>query len=1235
MIKFFGVSADDIERLDQFTLPALMKKILRTELTILRLKQSELTLSLNINDPDGGLDAFLGIDVPNDHPWLPEGKSGWQFKASTFSITDASKEVLTAKKTLKPRIKKLLDNNETYVLVIGGKDYVPTDLEARKNAIEEEFKNQGYPLAKVKVFSSGQIADWSSSLPSVIASLKQGADIFKDFSEWQKLIGLKPFVAGGERTKIIDNVRDAIQKNQNAVRTTIIRLVGLSGVGKTRLAYECLNIDYLKEIVLYLESPDGLNSGLNWISRNVETKLILVIDECTHEKFVQLAREAESIGGRFTLITLDRDIDNPRDAKDFHRILNPLDKTSSEELIKKTVPGLPENARIKIVEFSEGFPEILIMLGENFAFHPDILSASTLNAIGVNEVLDRIIVGRSLGPFFVPAVRKVLTALSLFKRIGWDDDLAVQGRKVCELLNIDWTDAREIVANQENRKLVARAGRYRYVTPLPLAINLSSTWLQAMDTSSIQDFFDKLGNPEVQRAFQERLAESGYTSYSKNMIQSFLSKFNYDTLNSSHGSEIFLNLSKADHSFSMYILNQIFSDRSIDDLLKFKAGRRNVIWALQKIAWWKDTFADSSKLLLRLAVAENEEWSNNATGAFIALFQTYLGGTEVPIWERFSVLDDALVVGDEATKKIVLKAIGASLQFTHAIRSGGAEEQGTVVPPPEWNPRVVSDIKHAVSSAFALIDKAFRLPQHEIQLLAARLILDNSRELVFVGFSKEYLERLCFIQKTFPELEDEVIRNIETIIYFDGKQMPSSILTEIERFRDNIVNDSYHSLLVRYVKANVFEDQLDDRDKALHNKIRELAATAISSPEKLDKELPWLMETQGIQTYLFGKTLGEFDIENKWLKRLLDLKGSISQGSLLFFSGYLSALKSRDTELYREVLIAWSNDEQIQAKFTLELIWRSGSSDWDAQFILNMLKEHKIRPDEIQVLTYGAWFRNVNQEIFADFLKEFNNLSDEGSASAILGIMDQFIESNESFIMKEKEVILDILQKTYRHKDAMEEHYWNKLVKKLTERIPDAGPILVELALKQLSGNYHIDEELKKYMRQALKSNPQGTWLKIKEVLNSDTMASWRMVELIRGGISFGDNNSVSLFSLLPEEELRQWLNENPNNAPLLIARMIPLREAEPKLHPMARELILKYSSVPKIRKALLDNWYTEGYIGKESDHLKYKLSVIETWAKDDESVISSWAKEEEIRIRARIKQRELIEAERNKSITF
>jgi len=145
----------------------------------------------------------------------------------------------------------------------------------------------------------------------------------------------------------------------------------------------------------------------------------------------------EGIGGRITFISLDYDIDRSRDPIDMPIILKKLDDDALDELIQLTVPGLPEMARRKIVEFSEGYPKIAVRLSEHFSSHPDILSPDTLSKLTMDDLFDRMIAGRHTEDSEINKIKKVLTAISLFKRLGWDNELSEQGKKACELLGLE------------------------------------------------------------------------------------------------------------------------------------------------------------------------------------------------------------------------------------------------------------------------------------------------------------------------------------------------------------------------------------------------------------------------------------------------------------------------------------------------------------------------------------------------------------------------------------------------------------------------------------------------------------------------------------------------------------------------------------------------------------------------------------------------------------------------------
>jgi hypothetical protein len=1228
MFRPFQVQKEEIERLTPSSFPDLMKKILRTELTVLKLKQAGLVLSMDINDPDGGLDAYIGNEIPEGHPWIPSGKSGWQFKAqSGFSVAEVTNEVVNSEKNaLKPEIKKILDAQGTYVLVFGGKDYVPADLKEREERLAETISSMGYPEGKSKILSSGQIADWASSLPPVVAYLQPERENFKDFLEWQKsIVANRVFVPDSARQKAILGVRQAIIDNQNKDSATIIRLVGLSGVGKTRLAYECINADNLREIVLYLESPEKLPpSRFNVIAQNDEVRVILVIDECPHNKFVELAREAESIGGRMTLISLDYDIDQPRPAQDKHIILDPLDQAASEELIKKTVPDLPENARKKIAEYSEGFPLILIRLSLNFNLQPEFLSPTSLASLGINDILNKIIAGRGESAFELGEIRTTLTAISLFKRLGWDEELNGQGQKVCELHGIDWMKARLIVEEQERRKLVVKRGRYRYVTPLPLAINLASTWLSSMDTATVEGYFGNLPDVETKKAFLERLADFGYTEFAKEISRGFLSSFDFKSLDTSIGSEIFLTLSKTDHKYSMEVLETALSSIPRDRLLNFKAGRRNIIWTLEKIAWWPDTFHWAARLLLKLADAENETWSNNATGIFAQLFQTFLGGTSVPAWERHSVLEEALDSGIKSLQNIALKGLNAAFNLQHATRNMIAEEQGTVILPPEWNPKTREDLRKSVSSALTLLDKAMKLSDSEIQSEAIKVFLYHVRILLAHGFTEEIMARLESTRTQSPESEKELIKTVESVIHYDSKRLPKEITERVRDFREKLIGNEFDGLMKRYVKSALLEDQLEENREAVAKVLRKLVDASIESPEKLRNELAWLVTNEAENGYAFGQILGESDKDYYWLDIIFKALKEAENPSVFFLGGYLFAVKSRNEDLWEETLYKCHEDE-ILKKFLLEIIWRSGTSDKAVELIIKMLKNQEIEPQKIRLFTYGAWFNKVSKENFTEFLEIYYKIEDGKYAPTLLGIIQQYVDAHPHFIDQAKTIMLAYLTQHEifsSSQDVMTMYYWDNLSNKLMDRFGDTLPRFLDLVLDILAKNHdaNVEPYFRKKLEYSLKNDAENTWQKVSKALLAHDRRAFTLIHLIK--------DDHSLIGLIPEAKLWEWVKENPKQALYVLARMIPLHESEPLLHPFARKLLLEYPSDEDIASELSANWYEETGVGSISQRYEQKLSIAEKWAEDPETPVANWARREVEDLKKQIEDARRQEAE-------
>ena len=98
------------------------------------------------------------------------------------------------------------------------------------------------------------------------------------------------------------------------------------------------------------------------------------------------------------------------------------------------------------------------------------------------------------------------------------------------------------------------------------------------------------------------------------------------------------------------------------------------------------TFKNGARLLLDLALAENETWANNATGQFAGLFPMILGGTAADGESRLTVLREAAAVEDPAQREIVANALIAGTETIHFTRVIGAETRGSSPSLESWRP---------------------------------------------------------------------------------------------------------------------------------------------------------------------------------------------------------------------------------------------------------------------------------------------------------------------------------------------------------------------------------------------------------------------------------------------------------------------------------------------------------------------------------------------------------------------
>jgi hypothetical protein len=144
----------------------------------------------------------------------------------------------------------------------------------------------------------------------------------KSFSVWSKTPEFErySFISVEARTQVIIECRELLKLPQKCTR-----IVGLSGLGKTRTAFEIFKDDvYLQDLVVYIDAVNVSNiTGLlsEWISSGL--RKVIVVDNCDANIHKQIQKEVCRTDSQLSLLTLDYNLERVSNTTfEFH--LKPL-----------------------------------------------------------------------------------------------------------------------------------------------------------------------------------------------------------------------------------------------------------------------------------------------------------------------------------------------------------------------------------------------------------------------------------------------------------------------------------------------------------------------------------------------------------------------------------------------------------------------------------------------------------------------------------------------------------------------------------------------------------------------------------------------------------------------------------------------------------------------------------------------------------------------------------------------
>lgn len=1202
MMNPFSIDHKTIKNLGPEELVNLLRRLLEKEALKAGISSENIIVSGDIYTNDGGIDAKI-VGAPTGFEWLPGGSSGWQSKAENLGKTKARRTPYPKKgaRNLSPGVIRLLEENGTYVLVCGKKD--PPDTEAWARAIEEEFEKKGYPGGKARVYGAGQLASWAQKYPGIVIDIQPALQPCKSHHRWslQSDIQTSPFIPDEIRKIEIEKIRD---KLTNTSAQHIVRITGNSGVGKSRMVFEALNVKPLKDTVVYVPEAERASQALvTYLGESNLSKIILVVDDCDidqHDKLVKSCSEYVKI---VSLITLYPENDETDKSGQYQIRLKPLDNLASKALLDIIASKLPDEAKTKIVKMAEGYPQALSLIAENLGADPDIYSPDFLNKIGVSDMMERLIIGRrNRHSEQIRKTRRLLMELGLFVKLGWDDEVSSQGRIVCDRIGMTDSEAREIVAEEVNRGLVRKIGRYRSLTPQPLIIYLAAKWFKTYSCQDVKRLVDSLKNSSAILSFFERLSLLGQIEEASECAAQLLLDHNFWSSDfgilSEVGANIFYSLSQLNVNAAAACLEREINELDDKEISKSIEGRRTIVFALENLARWPLAFKKVFGVLLRLALNENEKGiANNATGVWLDFFYPILSGTPISLKDRLSLVKPIIDSNDDDQKLLLIEALGNVLKVDGYSRSASSNEQGALLVPDEWFPKIYNEIWLPQAKALEILVDLVASGSNEISEAAYNKIMENITGQLRTGNKLLAIDCLDSFLKLFKEPRQQLVEKVSFILKHANEALDKRDIIKLKKIRRVLNGTNFHTKLKRYVGMDpwIGDEEYgdwDDYQKILTEEVAKLAIQGARYKKKLFVEMSWLLLPTCKNSVLFGEMLAKADKEAKLLEPIWKATLNNPDATADLIAGYIFGLANKNERMADKFIEDVANTEKGKKHF-IYIAWRFKPTKTVRALIIDGLKNKWLTADDLSLFAFGRWTEMLNEREFTKFVNEILS-ADENTATILVEIVHFYIHGKKRI----GKTIVSFIEKLLSHEKALLNYKptghniyfdWHKLALLLLDKKPDTAPMIVEqiISLAGEEFNYSTTDYLRVVLQKCLAINNREASLILLSKFMEENTTTYHLVYLIKGGVQFNDKEAlIDLFELIPEDVLWDFCERYPEEGPYWIAKSLPL-QGKNILHPIAEQLLIKYGDQNDVWNALTNNFANEGWSGPASAHYK------------------------------------------------
>ena len=676
----FEITSDDIAELNDSDLRSLVGLLCEAELRQRGLPDSAVTWGGNQNAADGGIDVRVALPAAIIiDGFVPRPLAGYQVKKPDMTAAAIEPE-MCPERVLRPSIRALAEGGGAYIIVSSRANTSDTALAERRAAMTRALGPLHSRSALfLDFYDRARMATWVRH--------HAGIGLWVRSKVGRAVPGWRPYGAwafspdGVADTYLLEDqarlyvgmtdergvpVAEGIRHLRDILRGPhgVVRLVGLSGVGKTRLVQALFDarvgensLDSARAVYTDMaDSPDPQPVTMATDLIAARQSAILIVDNCPPDLHQRLSERCRAPDSTVTVITIEYDIqDDQPEGTDVFR-LEPASAGLIEKLLARRHPEMSQVDARTIARFSGGNARIALALANTLDKN------ETLAGLSNQELFRRLFHQRQAHDETL--LRAAQTCALVYSLQG--EAIAGADAELPKLGALAGMSAQELygkVAELRRRDLLQRRSVWRAVLPQAIANRLAAMALQNIPIAAIEAQFD---TERLMRSFSRRLGYLHDSPEAVRLVEGWLGPggklANLADLNDL-GRVMFANLAAVSPPATLAALERATGKPEWLSLAEGGFGLNKTPQLLRSLAYEPKLFDRSVALLVKLAEGQAREGKrDDILHIFEELFHICLSGTHAPVEQRIRCVEGLLRSDDPVRRSLGVTGLNGLLK---------------------------------------------------------------------------------------------------------------------------------------------------------------------------------------------------------------------------------------------------------------------------------------------------------------------------------------------------------------------------------------------------------------------------------------------------------------------------------------------------------------------------------------------------------------------------------------------